>query len=146
MITTAKTCIKCSTEKPVEEFYKYKAPGGKTYTRRSCKVCFDERPSMSSESRKKVNLRHKYGLSWEAYQELVKDGCEVCGTHEKLVVDHDHSCCPGKETCGNCIRGILCDRHNRAEGMLRGNPDEAIALAAYMMRFVKEEVGSNNHN
>lgn len=49
--------------------------------------------------------------------------CVVCGTIEKLRVDHDHE--TGRP------RGILCDRHNKAEGYLTSSED-AEALAKYM--------------
>ncbi len=27
---------------------------------------------------------------------------------DTACLDHDHVCCPGKRTCGRCIRGLLC--------------------------------------
>ena len=38
--------------------------------------------------------------------------CEVCGSTENLVTDHDHSCCSEKYGCGDCIRGTLCHKCN----------------------------------
>lgn len=77
-----------------------------------------------------------YKLTPDAYRALLANGCEVCGSREDLCIDHDHNCCPGPRTCGNCIRGVLCQRHNKAEGLLNGSPDEAMALAAYMLKNV----------
>lgn len=54
-------------------------------------------------------------------------------------LDHDHSCCPGKKACGQCIRGILCSRCNRAIGMFN---DDAKLLAAAVEYLLKSgEIG-----
>jgi hypothetical protein len=143
-----RSCRDCSETKPLTQFPDYKDIKGVVRQRLVCRSCFNamvrSQPSQTKEAKKAAGIKHVYGLTMEQYYELIKDGCEVCGTHEKLCIDHDHSCCPARtKTCGNCIRGVLCDRHNRAEGMLKGNPDEAIALAAYMMK--NERIDSNNH-
>jgi len=45
------------------------------------------------------------------------------------VIDHDHKCCPRiqahkgfQQTCGNCLRGVICSNCNLAEGLV---PEEA---------------------
>jgi hypothetical protein len=49
---------------------------------------------------------------------LAADGgiCVICREPAdmlvEMVVDHDHSCCASRFTCGNCIRGILHPRCN----------------------------------
>ncbi len=53
-----------------------------------------------------------------------KDRCEVCGTTDDLHVDHGHD--------HGYIRGILCAACNKAEGLLRGDPERARSLAIYM--------------
>ena len=77
-----------------------------------------------------------YKLTPEQYKKLTKDGCEVCGSFEQLCVDHDHSCCPWRITCGQCIRGILCSFCNRAEGLLKSDPNRVRSLAAYLERYL----------
>lgn len=63
----------------------------------------------------------KYKLSPEDFLILLKkqDGrCAICrespSGNNSLRVDHDHNCCPGKLTCGKCVRGLLCINCNRS--------------------------------
>jgi len=77
------------------------------------------------------HLMRTFGITVDEYNERAKDGCEICGSkgfaHKKLHVDHDHKCCPTPrypdgstmyhKTCGQCIRGILCDRCNGTVGL-----------------------------
>lgn len=93
-----------------------------------------------------------HNVPHERAQRLLTDpGCEVCGsnvlekirgnngrgkTFAALVVDHDHSCCPGDSfSCGRCVRGLLCYFCNWAAGQLKDSPDNARALAAYLDRW-----------
>jgi hypothetical protein len=78
-------------------------------------------------------IKNMYGLSVEEYNELIKNGCEVCGSFEKLCVDHDHSCCPTEKTCGKCIRGILCRQCNLAEGHIGSDAEKAFKLYQYIL-------------
>ena len=73
----------------------------------------------------------KHGLTLEEFNTILKaqDGkCAVCRTTDwGLVgpcVDHNHK--TGE------IRGILCSGCNTAEGLLKGDPIRAKALAVYM--------------
>lgn len=84
----------------------------------------------SYEKVRKDHLRRRFKLTVEQYEEMAKNGCEVCGIqplpHKKLHVDHDHKCCPPKldkngyrtavNSCGLCVRGIVCDKCNQAIG------------------------------
>lgn len=64
---------------------------------------------------------------------MKKNGCYVCGSFERLVVDHDHKCCPVNKMCDNCIRGILCHKCNTAAGLLDDDPNRMISLSMYIM-------------
>lgn len=83
-------------------------------------------------------LWHRYRLTPEAYDKLLADQdgkCALCQrvapSKKRLNVDHDHKCCPGRETCGKCIRGLLCNRCNNALGVVEDRLDR---VATYVDR------------
>ncbi|WP_407674816.1 endonuclease domain-containing protein [Nonomuraea fuscirosea] len=47
-------------------------------------------------------------------------------------IDHDHECCPGANSCGRCIRGILCGNCNKALGLMRDNAKILLRAAEYL--------------
>jgi hypothetical protein len=80
-------------------------------------------------------LLRTYRLSVAEYDNILASqggGCAVCGTKvpggrwNAFHVDHDH------ET--GVVRGILCDLHNRAAGLVQDDPEIAANLAAYLRR------------
>jgi hypothetical protein len=87
-------CTCCREYKPEDEFGKGKI---KIY----CKDC-----------KKLKSIAEKYKLAPDEYKELIDAGCEICGSYKKLVVDHNHACCPGGATCGDCVRSVLCIKCN----------------------------------
>lgn len=77
-------------------------------------------------------LIHKYGITVEQHEAMLADqggGCAICGGPTKdgreFYVDHDHTCCSGERTCGNCVRGLLCGECNLGIGYLG---DDAIRM------------------
>jgi hypothetical protein len=118
-----KTCRLCGEAKKLDEFYALTRNKDNKDSR--CKVCVRSKAkevylaTRDVDKIKERNLKIRYGLSVEEYDKLISDGCFICGTHERLCIDHDHSCCPGKESCGNCIRGVLCWNHNIGEAKFK---------------------------
>jgi hypothetical protein len=92
---------------------------------------YGKSPSQQYEYIRRNHLKRMFKLTPEQYEEMAKNGCEICGIHalphKKLHVDHDHKCCPPKynektnrlnaiNSCGLCVRGIVCDKCNQAIG------------------------------
>lgn len=73
-----------------------------------------------------AKIREKYGLSRADYEAIIARGCEICGSHERICLDHDH------ET--GAIRGPLCDLCNRAIGLLGDEADRARSAGEYLDR------------
>lgn len=75
---------------------------------------------------KKSHLWTHYRMTIEDYQNMLdkQSGvCFICKKYAKLYVDHDHNCCPGKTTCGDCIRGLLCPSCNTFVGFVEKNKE-----------------------
>jgi hypothetical protein len=73
----------------------------------------------------------------EALFEMQGGRCYWCqlamGKSRNLPIDHDHKCCPGKVSCGKCVRGLLCHECNQFIGRrMRDNPDTIRRGAQYL--------------
>lgn len=80
----------------------------------------------ASDARWASHILATYTLSVEEYWALygAQGGrCALCqrasGTTRRLSVDHDHLCCKGRTSCGNCVRGLLCRPCNTLLGRAR---------------------------
>jgi hypothetical protein len=78
----------------------------------------------------------KYNLSPADYDRLFdsQNGvCALCFRDIVLVIDHDHDCCPPggplTQTCGTCVRGLLCYRCNNLLGYIQGTPIDVLVRA-----------------
>lgn len=104
------------------------------------------RPSPSEESRQKMaasqrnrtdripasptarlNTWYKcrYNRTLDDYEAVLKSQgghCALCPAEssgkKRLCWDHDHACCPGLKSCGECVRGLLCIACNKMIGHL----------------------------
>lgn len=151
-----KTCKICEIEKTASEFNSSKSTKDGLYT--YCKECrgiktrawylenkerilSERKASYDRDTERDKKLRSTYGISLEQYNQMLEEQngvCAVCGDvssdGKNLHVDHDHSCCSTNRSCGKCIRALLCNGCNQAEGFLRSDPNRALALAAYMLQ------------
>lgn len=101
--------------------------------------------------RRLVSRLYMFGLTPETFNELLASQggrCAICGTDDPKrgnrvstwTVDHDHNCCPGKKSCGRCVRGLLCSPCNRGLGLLDDDPVVVEAAAAYLRRYQQARV------
>jgi hypothetical protein len=83
------------------------------------------------------NLRYRakrHGIRVEELKAMLATGCEACGSFENLCVDHNHDCCGYDKvgnSCGNCIRGVLCTNCNTIEGHIYSRK-QIDGVTAYM--------------
>jgi hypothetical protein len=129
-----KTCCVCSARKPFTEFFNFKNKSdGKSYRCKDCdtearKKWSDTNPEKAHLSNRGRNLKHKYGVNLEWYEDQFKKqnySCAICesktnktsGDREfwNFSVDHCHD--SGK------VRGILCNNCNRALGLLQDSAE-----------------------
>lgn len=91
---------------------------------------------------RKNSRRYRFGLT-EAdvidRLEAVGYACELCAKPVNLRTvrfDHDHDCCPTgqQKTCGQCIRGLLCNQCNTGLGLFCDDADSLIRAANYLRR------------
>ncbi len=108
-------CSRCRVPKAWDAFALFRRSTRETeYACRECKSLNQTTP----EKRRESWLRRYYGLTPERYDEMLaaQGGvCGICGEppgDKPLAVDHDHSCCPGQRSCGECLRGLLCPSCN----------------------------------
>lgn len=80
--------------------------------------------------RRRTHLQRRYGLTMEEFDQKLEEQDGVCALCLKrpqalLAVDHDHRCCPGLNSCGDCIRGLLCTGCNMMVGVIENDPEWA---------------------
>lgn len=66
------------------------------------------------------------------------DCCAICrrrfSDDLKPHIDHNHGCCPQNESCGKCIRGLLCPHCNMGLGRFYDDPLRLAAAIEYLRR------------
>lgn len=80
----------------------------------------------------------RFSLTDQELIEILAPGaCEMCGIEASLAIDHDHACCPTSgQSCGQCIRGLLCGPCNTFLGRIENNVDLIPRALEYLAKKV----------
>ena len=126
-----RVCTVCGVENNGKNFHRGGVAKDNLHSR--CKDC---RSKDLKVARSKPEFRAKrYGITVSYMNEMLSGGCMICGSHHKLVIDHDHSCCDKQNySCGACVRGVLCDRCNVGLSHFEDSLDKIIKAAEYIRR------------
>lgn len=112
------------------------------------------RTAVGREGLVRTNLMQMHGITLERYDQLYESQrgrCELCdraivraysiesngkrgpkkhGAH----IDHDPGCCPGRKSCGRCIRALLCSQCNTGIRLFRHDPKLLRLAIEYVTR------------
>ena len=118
-----KTCSRCKVEQLAENFHKgnnYCKPCKKDYDK-TYRVNWTFQP-YNQVKRYVSHIKKRYGLSLKDLNimyETQGGGCAICNKNipnptkegsKRFItsIDHNHACCPTENSCGFCVRGLLC--------------------------------------
>lgn len=106
--------------------------------KQQCRRWRKENPDAVKVIGRRGDLKRIYSITPEIYDKLLTSQggvCAICGkpkVNKNLAIDHDHSCCPGKKSCGKCIRGLLCLLCNRALAQFGDNLEGVLRAVKYL--------------
>lgn len=136
----SKVCAMCMIEKDAS-FFSVRSRS-KDGLQGNCKSCSHEAKRIWIQANRAKEAKNKmwsrYRLRPEDFEALLKKQNNVCGLCREPfnglpVVDHDHACCSGYKSCGQCVRGLLHASCNK----LLGGYEAVLALGTvdkYLMR------------
>lgn len=140
MSETLIRCPKCGEMKPREDYYGVRKRSG------WCRVCSRAKSAAyyaANKERQKAKHRewvaankarvaaHKaksaYGIPLDEFEQLMREGkCAICGSPERLRIDHCH--------VSERVRGVLCDSCNKGLGFFKDDPRRLRAALRYLKR------------
>lgn len=136
-----KTCSKCDKSKSLEEFsLKNKNTGLRSSWCKACnreyqknhyklnKEMYREKARQWEEANGGASGKRlrNYSLTREQYNSMLtkyEGKCWICREASAIHIDHDHSCCSGPSSCGNCVRGLLCGFCNTMLGRAKDSKE-----------------------
>ena len=158
IIVIMKTCSKCGVEQKLSNFHmnrkrkdgvsvycitcmnkyqrdRYASP--EQYKQR--KMSEEENRVKRKESHRKYYLKSMYNIAQDQFDDMMieQNGrCAICeeqATPDRyLHVDHDHACCSGEKSCGECVRGLLCYKCNSVLGLIADNIETLKSAERYL--------------
>jgi hypothetical protein len=132
-------CVDCGILKLPTEFYR-----SHQYLFNFCKDCYKVRYAHLAptyEQMRDKQLWSSFRIRSTDYEKMLKrqkGKCAICGKKNGLpvlAVDHDHKCCSGRKSCGECLRGLLCSKCNRLLGLAEDNVSLLRAAIKYLESF-----------
>jgi hypothetical protein len=128
-------CKKCNGAKS-------QSPSGTWY----CRICHKQtcaRYRVNNKMKiKSIAIAYCYGLSSSKYKAMLlkqEYSCAICSVKFtgkiKPYVDHDHACCNGQKTCGQCVRALLCNSCNTLIGKMERRPDWITKASTYLASY-----------
>ncbi len=138
-------CDGCRSYKANKErnYYAKQKEDGSTYYQRNREAIIEKRKRHRDEQPEKIwaaKLPSTTGITVEEYEALFeaqKGKCAICGNPpngKRLAVDHDHSCCPGRKSCGQCVRGLLCNNCNNGLGRFQDDYELLVSAVQYLTK------------
>lgn len=87
-------------------------------------------------------LKNKFKLTPEQFDAMLESQggvCDICKQQcrlkPNLCVDHDQACCPGRRSCGECVRGLLCMHCNAALGRFGDDIETLQSAIRYLEKW-----------
>lgn len=158
-------CTNCSEKKPLTEFHKHRnsyrsvckecrslkakayrfrtsTPERREMERLRAQKYRDERPFQAWSN----ILKSQYGITaeqWDTLLETQNNSCAICfstepGRGTRFAVDHDHNCCSGPRSCGDCVRGLLCHNCNLMLGTANDSIESLESGINYLTAWEKK--------
>jgi len=139
MIT--KRCGCCKLQKDLSDFHNSSATkDGKGYR---CKLCdsnarkkwHKDHPERARQSSRNRNLKSRFGITREDYNNLLKDQnykCAICGTDDPKTTGTPGTWCVDHCHITGRIRGLLCARCNGALGLFSDNKELLYKAIRYL--------------
>lgn len=127
-----KHCHECDRWVSVDKFSAHNATKDKLQP--ICAECVN--------SKSKARAYHLTPVDIAQMLAAQKYKCCICAVDIRgaRFIDHDHACCPDRNnTCGKCIRGLLCGACNLGLGAFRDDISRMRAAIKYLRRNQHKE-------